>query len=347
MRYADRSRPGGSVERLAVDLQRARPDPRPARRPPACRGRRGPGAAELELVAVVPHRVEQAAHLGERGAARLLDVPERLAVLGLGLRHPVADGPHLEHHHADGVRDDVVELARDPSALLGHRDPGRRLPVPLGPAGALLRGLGLLGPLAQGEADEPADREQHGGEDEVAGRVVGLVVDDDRRAAEHDRQADAGLHVVAQVAEQQGGTHPGDEDPGLAERSAGRPGRTAPRRAARWPRGRRRGSGAARAARARRRRRASDLEPQHRAGRAAAGRRAAPYRPRSATAAITMRRSRPCFERNSHARLTWSTYVSRLAAPRPTKVGRPPRRLVPPRTRPSDDALGGCRPLAS
>ena len=42
------------------------------------------------------------------------------------------DGADLEHHHADGVGDDVVELPRDARALLGHGDPGRGVPLPLG-----------------------------------------------------------------------------------------------------------------------------------------------------------------------------------------------------------------------
>ena len=70
------------------------------------------------------------------------------------------DGADLKHHHADGVGDDVVELARDPRALLGDRDARRRLALALGLRGAHLGRLGLLGPLAQREAGEPGDREQ-------------------------------------------------------------------------------------------------------------------------------------------------------------------------------------------
>ena len=50
-------------------------------------------------------------------------------------------------------------------------------------ARALLRRLGLRRALAQREAGEPGDREQDRDEDELAGGVVGVVVDDDRRAA--------------------------------------------------------------------------------------------------------------------------------------------------------------------
>ena len=75
----------------------------------------------------------------------------------------VPDGADLEHHHADRVGDDVVELARDPRALLGDGDARRRLALPLGLRRTLLGRLGLLGALAQGEAGEPADREQRAG----------------------------------------------------------------------------------------------------------------------------------------------------------------------------------------
>ena len=77
------------------------------------------------------------------------------------------------------------------------------VPLALGLRRAHLRRLGLRGPLAQREAREPADREQGREEDELAGGVLGVVVDDDRRAADHDGQADPRLDVVAEVAQQQ------------------------------------------------------------------------------------------------------------------------------------------------
>jgi len=42
------------------------------------------------------------------------------------------DGPDLEHHRADGVGDDVMQLACDPGPLLGYRDPRGCVPLPLG-----------------------------------------------------------------------------------------------------------------------------------------------------------------------------------------------------------------------
>ena len=58
-------------------------------------------------------------------------------------RHPVPHRADLQHHHAHRVRDDVVQLTRDPRPLLGHGEPGRRLALPLGLRRALLGGLGL------------------------------------------------------------------------------------------------------------------------------------------------------------------------------------------------------------
>ena len=102
---------------------------------------------ELEQVVALPQRTQHPAHLSERRAARLLNVSQCLPLLGR-VRHPVAHSPDLEDHHADRVGDDVVELARHPGPLLGHRHPGRRLPLPLGPQRAILRDLGPYDPVA-------------------------------------------------------------------------------------------------------------------------------------------------------------------------------------------------------
>ena len=52
---------------------------------------------------------------------------QRVAVLGAGVGELVPDGADLQHHHADGVRDDVVQLPRDPRALIGDGDARRRV----------------------------------------------------------------------------------------------------------------------------------------------------------------------------------------------------------------------------
>jgi hypothetical protein len=84
-------------------------------------------------VAVVSHRAEEAAHLGERRAAGLLHVPEGVRVVPQRLRQPVPDNANLKHHHAHRVGDDVVQLTRDSRALLGNSDAcgGFTLPLPV------------------------------------------------------------------------------------------------------------------------------------------------------------------------------------------------------------------------
>ena len=144
----------------------------------------------------------------------MLDACERIAVLGERVGELVPDRADLEHHHADGVGDDVVEFARDSRALLCHRDPGGRVPLPLGLGRAYLRRLSLLGTLAHGKAREPADPEQERDEDELADRVRRLVVDHDRRAADRDGQARLCLQDGTLVPEQERGGHPDDEDAG-------------------------------------------------------------------------------------------------------------------------------------
>ena len=212
MRYAERSTPRGSGKGSPstwsshgqsgpADLVEQRVEPIEARL-----------GDELGLVAFAAHGREQAPHLGKCGPARLLDSSERLAVLRQRIGELVPDGAHLEHHHADGVGDDVVELAGDPRTLLGHGDACRRLALALGLDRAGLGRLGLALPFAESEAGEPGDAEQERDEDELAVRCLGVVVDDERRAAEHDRQAQPGLHGVAQVPEQERGGDSEEED---------------------------------------------------------------------------------------------------------------------------------------
>jgi hypothetical protein len=115
------------------------------------------------------------------------------------------------------VGDDVVQLTRDPRALLSDCDAGRRVALALGICGAFFRRLGLHHPLTQCETGKPGDREQDRGEYEVARRVGRVVVDNDRRAAQHDGQPDTRLNDVTQVAQQKRREHSGNEDTRPAE----------------------------------------------------------------------------------------------------------------------------------
>ena len=154
---------------------------------------------------------EQPVQLLHRVAARQLDRGQRLLRL---LRVPVDDdapGAGLDAHHADVVGDDVVQLPGDPHALLKHRAASVLLAFALSIGRALIGRLGLHHALAQGKADEPGDREQGRGEDELAGRVRRVVVDDDRDAAEHHGESDAPLGGVSDAAEQERRRHPSGE----------------------------------------------------------------------------------------------------------------------------------------
>ena len=123
MRYAEKSRPGGSVVDLALDRQIDR-KPRCAhagRRDP--RGRRRPGCGASEAPSSSRRSdAEHPSHLGQRlpgRSARSCRAPRA--------RRPIAVAQHaprrarLQQHDADRVRDDVVQLVRDPRPLLGHR----------------------------------------------------------------------------------------------------------------------------------------------------------------------------------------------------------------------------------
>ena len=71
-----------------------------------------------------------------------------VAVLGERVGELVPDGADLEHHHAHRVGDDVVQLARDPHALLCHCDASRRVTFLFGLFRPHFSGLGLFGTFA-------------------------------------------------------------------------------------------------------------------------------------------------------------------------------------------------------
>ena len=86
-----------------------------------------------------PEHADHAPHLGQRLAAGLLDDEQGLALLLLvGLEEP-ARRRRLDGHHADAVADDVVELARDPAALVGDGELCPLGALSLGPLEAFLR----------------------------------------------------------------------------------------------------------------------------------------------------------------------------------------------------------------
>jgi hypothetical protein len=95
--------------------------------------------------------------LVERLPAGLLDGEERLARSLRSVLEHLACCARLQDHHAHVVRDDVVQLARDASALLGCGLPCVLLALPLGP---LRPELELTRPIPP-EPNHPAEAEEH------------------------------------------------------------------------------------------------------------------------------------------------------------------------------------------
>jgi hypothetical protein len=121
---------------------------------------------------------EQAAHLGERLSARLLDRNKRFAgrLLSRPERKPLCPGLH--DHHADAVSDHVVELARDSSALLGDCQSRGLLLFPLECRGPRLQRGGQPLPVAEEPTRQPDAGVEGAGHDEV----VWLGQENDREA---------------------------------------------------------------------------------------------------------------------------------------------------------------------
>ena len=93
-------------------------------------------------------------------ASRPLASIERNAVAGLrGVADQPLPGLGLDDHHADAVRDDVVQFAGDPPAFGGDRRARLLFPLLLGPRGAVLQAGDLAAPLPQVASDQPGHRE--------------------------------------------------------------------------------------------------------------------------------------------------------------------------------------------
>src|SRR5438128_2144945 len=173
-----------------------------------------------------PEDADHPPHLRERLTARLLDDKQgRAFLLLVGLQEP-PDRGGLHGHDADAVADDVVELARDPRALLANRQARPLLPFPLGACRPLLRLVDLPELAADGEADGPGDREGDDVPDEVTDLAPGVVVRDDRRDADRERQAGDRLEARPAHAEEDAHGEPGEEsddvvgdDPAVDERA--------------------------------------------------------------------------------------------------------------------------------
>jgi hypothetical protein len=145
---------------------------------------------------------DEAAHLREGRAAGLLDRAQRLALARLVVAEQPAHGRRLDGHHAHRVADDVVELARDPRALLRDRRERTLLPLELEPLGPLPQRDRLPCARAEDEAGQPGRHEEARDPRQVREAVVELVRDVAERG---ERDRDAGVR-----------------DPPLLRRSEGR-----------------------------------------------------------------------------------------------------------------------------
>ena len=123
---------------------------------------------------------DEAAHLGQRLAAGLLDDLERLALLLLlGPQEP-PDRRRLDGHDADAVADDVVQLTREPCPFLRDRLARALLAFPLEASRALVHCVGFLELAAEGEAGHPDHAEDERDEDVLAEARAWVVPADDR-----------------------------------------------------------------------------------------------------------------------------------------------------------------------
>ena len=133
------------------------------------------------LLVVVPQHPEQPAHLAERLLARALDRVEGGAGrLGIGGEH-LAPAARLDDDDRDRVRDDVVELAGDPRALLRHGGSGPLVLVALELDRAEGERALPLAPQPDHQPGQPGAAEDQRAEDDVAPVERVAVVGDELR----------------------------------------------------------------------------------------------------------------------------------------------------------------------
>jgi hypothetical protein len=147
-----------------------------------------------EVRTVAAHVSEQLAELGQGAASGRLDAAESLARTVGPRLEDVVRGRRLHDHHAQVVRDDVVQLARDARLFLGNCARGLALPLALEPLGLLLELPHVPAPDADAVAEEPGDGErQEPTEHQVRMAPAGICPeprseDDERAPAGRERK---------------------------------------------------------------------------------------------------------------------------------------------------------------
>ena len=205
-RYADRSSAGGSgtgspstCTFTVSPVRRTSSTSGPRSSSPGCGARSSSSSASR--IAPSSPRISR-----QRLPAGVLGRPQRLLLLRQRGRQRVPDRADLEHDHADRVRDHVVHLAGDAGALLGHRQPGGRLPLALGTARALLRPTRAIGHHAARVTGRPRRaRTTPARTTRSAGACPGSFRTTSADAGHHDGEADPRLGGVRHPAQQERG----------------------------------------------------------------------------------------------------------------------------------------------
>src|SRR5437588_1521155 len=158
-----------------------------------------------------PENADEAAHLRERLAPGLLHDEQGLALpLLLGKEEAPRSGG-LHGHDADAVADHVVELARDPRALLGDRHARVLLACAFEPIGSLRRLGDLLAPRRQEVPGGPHGGEQDERPDEVSGPLVRQLGRDEHDNRDRDPQARERLATLRDRSERENSAQRAEE----------------------------------------------------------------------------------------------------------------------------------------
>ena len=221
--------PAGRMLGLALDLEFDRQPHAPACGRSACRGARGSAAARAPAPprAGGGRRPSFASPRAPRGRSARRRAAPRAPSPG-GPKQPPRRGC-LHGHHADAVPDDVVQLASDPRALLGDREPRPLDALSLGPREALLRPSASSNLRPRPNPIDQKTMKKTEAKAKFPAPPLRVVVGDDRRHTDPEREAGDRLPSIAEKPEQdehrkrgQGRDHPVRDEAAVDERARAR-----------------------------------------------------------------------------------------------------------------------------